>query len=68
MEGRFFGSSLASYELAKPGTFRLVPSEARQVALRRGYGAMRDMYLSEPPPFDVILGTLEEIERRINAG
>jgi hypothetical protein len=27
---------------------------------------MRDMYLSEPPPFDDILTTLAELESRIN--
>ena len=29
---------------------------------------MREMYLSEPEPFDEILVTLKELEQRINAG
>jgi hypothetical protein len=65
-KGQFFGSSWASYHLAKPGTFRLVPPTMRLPALRRDYQAMRDMYLSEPAPFDDILATLADLERRIN--
>lgn len=65
-KGQFFGSSWASYDLAKPGTFRLVPPYARMPALRRDYQSMRDMYLSEPASFDDILATLAELERRIN--
>lgn len=65
-KGQFFGSSWASYHLAKPGTFRLVPPTARLPALRRDYQAMRDMYLSEPASFDDILAVLADLERRIN--
>jgi hypothetical protein len=65
-KGQFFGSSWASYDLARPGTFRLVPPPARLPALRRDYQAMRDMYLSEPLSFDDVLATLADLERRIN--
>jgi hypothetical protein len=65
-KGQFFGSSWASYHLAKPGTFRLVPTQARLSALRRDYQSMRDMYLSEPAPFDDVLAVLAELEQRIN--
>ena len=65
-KGQFFGSSWANYDLAKPGTFRLVPPPARLPALRRDYQAMRDMYLSEPASFDDVLATLADLERRIN--
>jgi hypothetical protein len=65
-KGQFFGSSWANYDQAKPGTFRLVPPAGRLPALRRDYEAMRDMYLSEPIPFDDILTTLAELENRIN--
>lgn len=66
-KGRFFGSTWASYDLARPGTFRLVPPAGREAVLRRDYQAMRDMYLSEPPNFDEILATLAELEDRINS-
>jgi hypothetical protein len=65
-KSQFFGSSWANYELAKPGTFRLVPPAERLPALRRDYQAMRDMYLNEPTSFDDILQTLAELENRIN--
>ncbi len=65
-KGQFFGSSWATYDLAKPGTFRLIPPTGRLPALRRDYQAMRDMYLSEPPSFDDILATLADLEGRIN--
>ncbi len=65
-KGRFFGSAWANYALARPGTFRLLPQAARLPALRRDYEAMRDMYLSEPLPFDGVMAALAELERRIN--
>ena len=65
-KGQFFGSSWASYERAKPGTFRLVPPPERLPALHRDYQAMRDMYLSEPTPFDDVVATLADLENRIN--
>jgi hypothetical protein len=65
-KGQFFGSSWANYDQAKPGTFRLVPPEARLPALHRDYDAMREMYLSEPPSFDEVLAMLADLERRIN--
>lgn len=66
-KSRFFGSAWARYDLARPGTFKLVPSESRIRALRIDYQAMRDMYLSEPVDFDQILATLAELELKINA-
>lgn len=66
-KGRFFGSGWARYDLAKPGTFRLVPPPDRVAGLERDYRAMRDMYLSEPPTFEKVLATLDELEKRINA-
>ena len=65
-KGQFFGSAWAKYDLAKPGTFRLVPPAERRPALKRDYEAMSDMYLSEPAAFDEVLAVLEELEQRIN--
>ena len=65
-KSRFFGSSWAKYEWAKPGTFRLVPPVERQAALRRDYQAMRDMYLVEPMSFEQVLTILQELENTIN--
>ena len=63
---RFFGSSWARYDLAAPGTFRLLPAENRVSELRSDYQAMRDMFLSEPPPFDEVLSQLTVLESKIN--
>ncbi len=66
-KSRFFGSSWARYELARPGTLRLVPPEARIAELRRDYAAMGPMFLSPPPSFEGILDILGEAERTINS-
>lgn len=65
-KSRFFGSSWANYEAARPGGFRLVPPVTRQAVLRRDYQAMRDMYLRSPPTFEEILAALADLELRIN--
>lgn len=65
-KSRFFGSSWANYDLAKPGTFRLVPPDERLPALRRDYEAMRAMFLTEPAPFNDVLAALAELELCVN--
>ena len=63
---RFFVSSWANYDLAKPGTMKLVPPPFAQEGLKKDYALMRDMIIGEPPGFDVILSQLEALEREIN--
>lgn len=65
-KNRFFPRSWARYDLAQPGTFRLVPPVARIVALESDYSAMRDMYMLNPLPFTELLSTLAELEILIN--
>jgi hypothetical protein len=65
-KSQFFSSKWAKYDLAIPGTFRLVPPTDRIPSLRSDYQAMRDMYLIEPTSFDDILSILAELEDRIN--
>ncbi|MBS0656380.1 MAG: nucleotidyl transferase AbiEii/AbiGii toxin family protein [Verrucomicrobia bacterium] len=65
-KSRFFGNSGAKYDLAKPGTFRIVPKTERLPALRHDYQLMHDMYLTEPVSFDDILATLSDLEHQIN--
>ena len=65
-KGRFFGSGWARYDLARPGTFRLVPPRERlpgSGAITRRCGTS---ILSEPPSFDEVLFVLAELEQRIN--
>lgn len=65
-KGQFFGSSWARYDLARPGTFRLVPPAERRRDLERDYRAMRPMYLADPGSFDEVMGALAELEEEIN--
>jgi hypothetical protein len=65
-KGQFFGSAWARYDLAQPGTFRLVPPENRVPGLRRDYEGMREMCLGEPIDFDKVLAALGELEQLIN--
>ncbi|MBA3603725.1 MAG: hypothetical protein H0W50_08815 [Parachlamydiaceae bacterium] len=65
-KSQFFGSFWANYDLAKPGTFRLVPQVERLPALQRDYQSMRDMYLTKPVSFDDVLTILSDLEHYIN--
>jgi hypothetical protein len=65
-KSKFFPRGWARYDLARPGTFKLVPPTGRMPALRRDYRAMRDMYFTEPVPFEGVMETLEALERKIN--
>ncbi len=65
-KNRFFPRSWARYDLAQPGTFRLVPPAGRIAELQTDYAAMRDMYMMNPLPFNDLLSTLAELEVLIN--
>lgn len=65
-KSRFFAATWAHYDLAKPGTFRLVPPDFRLTELEKDYRAMRPMFLAEPPPFASIIEALRGLENRIN--
>lgn len=65
-KSRFFARSWARYDLAKPGTFRLVPPEFRLSELEADYAKMRPMFLAEPPPFAEIIEGVRGLETRIN--
>lgn len=63
---RFYYSSWARYDLARPGSFRLAPSKAQIPSLTQDYRAMREMFFREPPDFAVIKETLQALENEIN--
>ena len=65
-KSQFFGSQWARYDLAQPGTFRLVPPDHRVAGLKQDYEKMKDMYLSAPLPFDRIMAVLADMETQIN--
>jgi hypothetical protein len=63
----FFASTWASYETAVPGSFRLVPGEARLQMLAQDYRDMREMFFGEPLPWEEIVARLRALEAMINA-
>lgn len=63
----FFARRWAHYELARHGTFRLVPPPERLAGLAADYAIMKPMFLTQPPPLDSIIETLREAEETINS-
>jgi hypothetical protein len=62
----FYASGWARYDLACPGSLRLVPPDDRKEALERDYRKMGVMIFGEPPALKRILETLSELESEIN--
>ena len=52
---------------AKPGSFWLVPPEARRAEVEADYGKMQDFFMVRPPAFDELCERLRVVEARINA-
>ena len=63
----FFASAWASYETARPGSFRLIPSPQRLEFLAQDYQAMQPMFFRPPPSWTEIVATLVRLEAQINA-
>lgn len=64
---KFYPQNWARYDLAKPGTLKLIPSEHVLAELRRDYAAMQIMIYGEILPFDDIMEILGKLEKEINA-
>jgi hypothetical protein len=62
----FYPSAWARYDLARPGTLHLLPTEHRFAALKQDYRDMAVMIFGKPPAFDDIIETLAVLEREIN--
>jgi hypothetical protein len=62
----FYPSARARYDLARPGSFRLVPVENRFAALERDYRNMAVMIFGDAPKFDWIRERLKALEQEIN--
>ncbi|MCC7142244.1 MAG: nucleotidyl transferase AbiEii/AbiGii toxin family protein [Candidatus Eisenbacteria bacterium] len=63
----FFGSAWARYDLARPGSLKLLPNPTRRRALEVDYVKMRDMYLSTPLSFTRVMDALAGLEEVVNA-
>jgi hypothetical protein len=62
----FFKDNKARYDLAKPGSLRLVPPDEHLVQLNDDYRQMQQMFFEDPPAFDQIIEKLRGIEKEIN--
>lgn len=63
----FFRSAAASYDLAKPGTLRLVPPANRHAELEADYAVMvEEMLFGDAPEWPTVIARLTEIENAIN--
>lgn len=58
---RFYPRGWAKYELAKPGTLKLLPPDYRYKALEKDYNAMKEMIYGQSPDFDQILNTVKNL-------
>jgi len=60
----FFREAGARYDLARPGTLRVCPPDSHVAQIRSDYRDMREMFFSEPPPFDTVMADLRERQAR----
>jgi len=63
---RFYPTGSAHYELAKPGTMRLMPPSDYLRPLRNDYEHMKNMIFGEQPDFDDIIHCIQGMEREFN--
>ncbi len=65
---RFYPSAWARYDLAVPGTFKLLPTTQAQIKdLERDYQEMQVMLFGETPDFGAVLDELRKLEADINS-
>ncbi len=64
---RFYPSKKARYDLAVPGTLRLIPNQSTQQFLKDDYLRMQVMFFQDPPPWEQIMRNLKVLESRINS-
>ena len=63
---RFYWSAGARYDLARPGTFRLLPPREKLGTVKRDYAVMEVMFFADPPPWAEIAAELARVETMIN--
>ena len=64
---RFYPRGWARYDLAKPGTLKLVPEGYVLASVRSDYRAMENMIFGEVPDFNEIHAVLQGLQEEINA-
>ena len=63
----FYPRRWARYDLAVPGTLRVIPSDIWIDSLRRDYDRMQVMFFGSAPTFDDIADRLSALDTEINA-
>ena len=67
LKRRFYPSAWARYDLAVPGSLKLLPPEPSHVKrLAQDYDDMQVMLFGAPPKFRNILSELQNLESEIN--
>ena len=68
-KARLFRRKWARYDLARPGTLRLIPPDARSVALAEDLAKMIEsgMFVGTPPTWAAVLDRLTRLEAAINS-
>jgi hypothetical protein len=62
----FFASNRARYDLAKPGSLRLIPPAFRLNAIANDYAQMSSMIFGAIPTLDELIQGLADLEARVN--
>jgi hypothetical protein len=63
----FYPSKWARYDLAVPGTFKLLPEKERVDELEKDYKEMKAMIFEEAPLWESIVETMVQLEGEINS-
>lgn len=63
----YFRCGWASYPTAKPGTFKVIPSDTIMSELKKDYSLMEPMIFGDIPSFESIIDELTALEQKINS-
>ena len=64
---RFYPRGWARYDLARPGTMKLIPAAHVLSTLKRDYDEMQIMIYGERPSFEKVMGQISTLETEVNA-
>ena len=64
---KFYPRKWAHYELAVPGTLKLLPPEYRMEDLQKDYNSMKNMMFGEYPDFQTLMKFIGNLEKEINS-
>jgi hypothetical protein len=65
-KSRFYPANTARYDLAKPGTMKLLPPTDCMMALESDYEHMQNMIYGHKPKFLDIMNCIQSMENEIN--